>query len=121
MTPPLTWRIVFYTHFQPAPCEVRWCETDRLATLSDSRVEKWRGGLGGPIRPAPSCAGASRALPCSVSTSRSSNRTCGSPAPVASPCKTLYTRDFGSVVTSTDRSDSFRRERACLPGGSHTR
>ena len=25
------------------------------------------------------------------------------------------------VVTSTDRSDSFRLERACLPGGSHTR
>ncbi len=27
----------------------------------------------------------------------------------------------GSVVTSTDRSGSFRLERACLPGGSRTR
>jgi len=44
------------------------------------RVEKWRGGLGGPIRPALSCARASRALPCSVSTSRSSKRTCSFPA-----------------------------------------
>ena len=45
------------------------------------RVEKWRGGLGWAYRlPALSVAGASLAQPCSVSTSRSSNRTCGFPA-----------------------------------------
>ena len=43
------------------------------------RVETWRGGLGGAyLLPALSSAGASLAPPCSVSTSRSSNRTCGS-------------------------------------------
>ena len=45
---------------------------------AESRVEKWRGGLGGAYRlPALSVAGASLASPCSVSTSRSSNRACG--------------------------------------------
>jgi len=45
------------------------------------RVEKWRGGLGAAyLLPALSFAGASLASPCSVSTSRSSNRTCGFPA-----------------------------------------
>ncbi len=45
------------------------------------RVEKWRGGLGMAYRlPALSSAGASLAMPCSVSTSRSSNRTGRSPA-----------------------------------------
>ncbi len=45
------------------------------------RVEKWRGGLGLAYRlPALSSAGASLAQPCSVSTSRSSNRACGFPA-----------------------------------------
>jgi hypothetical protein len=45
------------------------------------RVERWRGGLGSAYRlPALSSAGASLALPCSVSTSRSSNRTCRFPA-----------------------------------------
>ena len=49
------------------------CQTER-----ESRVEKWRGGLGGAYRlPALSVAGASLASPCSVSTSRSSNRACG--------------------------------------------
>ena len=45
------------------------------------RVEMWRGGLGTayPFPPL-SSGGASIALPCSVSTSRSSNRTCGFPA-----------------------------------------
>jgi hypothetical protein len=42
------------------------------------RVEEWRGGLGRAQRcPALSVAGASLAPPCSVSTPRSSNRTCG--------------------------------------------
>src|SRR5262249_12643352 len=47
-----------------------------------SRVGMWRGGLGlaYPL-PALSVAGASIAWPCSVSTSRSSNPACGSPAP----------------------------------------
>src|ERR1700693_5359171 len=41
----------------------------------------WRGGLGALyLFPALSSAGASLSSPCSVSTSRSSNRTCGSPA-----------------------------------------
>ena len=45
------------------------------------RVERWRGGLGfAYLFPALSLAGASLALPCPVSTSRSSNRTCGFPA-----------------------------------------
>jgi transposase len=45
------------------------------------RVEMWRGGLGGLyLFPALSSAGASLASPCSVSTSRSSNRTGGFPA-----------------------------------------
>ncbi len=43
-----------------------------------SRVERWRGGLGGGISGCPGfpCVAQSR-TPCSVSTSRSSNRTCG--------------------------------------------
>ena len=49
--------------------------------LTIGRVERWRGGLGNAYRfPALSSAGASLASPCSVSTSRSSNRTCGFPA-----------------------------------------
>jgi hypothetical protein len=45
------------------------------------RVEMWRGGLGRAyLLPTLSVVGASLALPFSVSTSRSSNRTCGSPA-----------------------------------------
>jgi hypothetical protein len=45
------------------------------------RVEKWRGGLGWAYRlPTLSSVGASLAQPCSVSTSRSSNRTGGFPA-----------------------------------------
>jgi len=49
--------------------------------IFESRVERWRGGLGSADQfPALSFAGASLAVPCSVSTSRSSNRTCGFPA-----------------------------------------
>ena len=49
-----------------------------LRAPKSGRVEKWRGGLGGAYRlPALSVAGASLASPCSVSTSRSSNRACG--------------------------------------------
>jgi len=52
------------------------------ASCRDSRVEVWRGGLGSAYRfPALSCAGASLAPPCSVSTPRSSNRAGGFPAP----------------------------------------
>jgi hypothetical protein len=44
-------------------------------------VEVWRGGLGSAYRfPALSSAGASLSGPCSVSTPRSSNRTCGTTA-----------------------------------------
>ena len=66
-----------------------WCYTKRrgretakfsgLRRLEDivCRVEMWRGGVG-PAYPFPalSSAGASPSKPCSVSTSRSSNRTC---------------------------------------------
>ncbi len=53
---------------------------DRLDS-GGSRVEMWRGGLGWAyLLPSLSSDGASRAQPCSVSTSRSSNRTCGFPA-----------------------------------------
>jgi hypothetical protein len=53
----------------------------RQAGAPLGRVETWRGGLGRAYRfPALSSAGASLAPPCSVSTSRSSNRTCRSPA-----------------------------------------
>jgi hypothetical protein len=49
--------------------------------LAIGRVERWRGGLGqAHLLPALSSAGASLAPPCPVSTSRSSNRTCRSPA-----------------------------------------
>src|SRR5215469_12572343 len=45
------------------------------------RVEMWRGGVGAAyLLPTLSVAGASLAVPCSVSTSRSSNRTCGTTA-----------------------------------------
>jgi hypothetical protein len=45
------------------------------------RVERWRGGVGWAyLLPTLSVVGASLAQPCSVSTSRSSNRTCGFPA-----------------------------------------
>ena len=51
------------------------------STRKTGRVERWRGGLGRAyLLPALSFAGASLAQPCSVSTSRSSNRTCGFPA-----------------------------------------
>src|SRR5437763_876319 len=54
---------------------------DYEAFANRSRVERWRGGLGQAQRlPALSSAGASLAWPCPVSTSRSSNRTCGFPA-----------------------------------------
>ena len=47
----------------------------------DGGVEMWRGGLGSAyLLPALSSAGASLSGPCSVSTSRSSNRTCLSQA-----------------------------------------
>ena len=60
----------------------RFAESRRLYRQGSSgRVETWRGGLGEAyLLPALSSAGASIAPPCSVSTSRSSNRTCGSPA-----------------------------------------
>jgi len=52
-----------------------------LMTDGSGRVEMWRGGLGTAyLFPALSSAGASLADPCSVSTSRSSNRTGGFPA-----------------------------------------
>jgi transposase len=50
------------------------------------RVEMWRGGVGSAyLLPPLSSGGASRAEPCSVSTSRSPNRTCGFPASGSHP------------------------------------
>ena len=67
------------------------------ATASDGRVEMWRGGVGRAYPfPALSVAGASVTRPCSVSTSRSSNRTCGFAA-------------SGSPTGSYDRHTSARR------------
>jgi len=53
-----------------------------MTACSDfGRVEMWRGSLGAAyLFPSLSSDGASIASPCPVSTSRSSNRTCGSPA-----------------------------------------
>ena len=53
----------------------------RLRWSRGGGVEMWRGGLGSAyLLPALSSAGASLSGPCSVSTSRSSNRTCRSQA-----------------------------------------
>ena len=53
----------------------------KLTNEKSGRVERWRGGLGWTyLLPALSFAGASLVQPCSVSTSRSSNRTCRFPA-----------------------------------------
>ena len=54
---------------------------EQILMRISGRVEMWRGRVGTTyLYPALSSAGASVAAPCSVSTSRSSNRTCGSPA-----------------------------------------
>jgi hypothetical protein len=54
--------------------------------LSIGRVEVWRGDVGSAyLFPALSVAGASRVEPCSVSTPRSSNRTCRFPASGSHP------------------------------------
>jgi len=62
----------------------RWqklCRYTEDGRIEIGRVERWRGGLGSAyLFPPLSSGGASIAGPCSVSTSRSSNRTCGFPA-----------------------------------------
>jgi hypothetical protein len=64
-------------HRQPATKQGR----ANLQQNRAGRVERWRGGLGRAyLLPALSFAGASLAMPCSVSTSRSSNRTGRFPA-----------------------------------------
>jgi len=66
------------------------------------RVEMWRGGVGG-VYPFPALlfADASLTPPCSVSTSRSSNRTCGSPASGSRRGLTLSpTEDWRSAQAS---------------------
>jgi hypothetical protein len=58
-----------------------WVFGRRERCRNRGRVERWRGGLGvAYLCPALSFAGASLAAPCSVSTSRSSNRACEFPA-----------------------------------------
>jgi Transposase IS66 family len=63
---------------------VRWKKLSRYTEdgrVEIGRVERWRGGLGSAyLFPPLSFGGASIAGPCSVSTSRSSNRTCRFPA-----------------------------------------
>jgi hypothetical protein len=69
---------------------------------SNCRVERWRGGLGQAQRfPALSAAGASLAWPCPVSTSRSSNRTCGFAAS-GSRTRTSRVRARGPVGSSLE-------------------
>ena len=76
--PERRWRL------KPAPDAVRrgfWRGGNPLQLAWGGRVEMWRGGLGAAYPfPALSSAGASLSAPCSVSTSRSSNPSCGSPA-----------------------------------------
>src|SRR6266536_6396211 len=56
-------------------------QSKKAENVGNCGVEMWRGGLGAACRfPALSAAGASLSGPCSVSTSRSSNRMCGFPA-----------------------------------------
>ena len=63
------------------PARLQASANSQRCLLAEGRVGMWRGGLGGAcLLPTLSVAGASVAPPCSVSTSRSSNRTCGSPA-----------------------------------------
>src|ERR1700722_5086659 len=70
-----------YLHNDDPPCQNCLYGLPAWAGESSGRVEMWRGGLGAPyLFSALSSAGASLSSPCSVSTSRSSNRTGGSPA-----------------------------------------
>ena len=95
-----------------------------FVTSVDSRVERWRGGLGGAyLFPTLSVAGASVSPPCSVSTSRSSNRACGFPAH-GSPtgfarqhtmARSRLGRDSDDFTTFADKQSSFR-DRLVLNG-----
>ncbi len=95
----------------------------QLASV-DSRVERWRGGLGGAyLFPTLSVAGASVSPPCSVSTSRSSNRACGFPAH-GSPtgfarqhtmARSRLGRDSDDFAIFADKQSSFR-DRPVLDG-----
>jgi hypothetical protein len=70
------------------------------------RVEMWRGGVGAAyLLPALSSAGASLASPCSVTTSRSSNRTGGSPA---SGSRRSHAFAHGKLAVRTQRRASLR-------------
>ena len=78
----------------------QWDALNRYTADGDlhiGRVERWRGCLGGTHRlPALSSAGASLVPPCPVSTSRSSNRTCRSPASGSHSNTQAFT--FGAAV-----------------------
>ena len=87
------------------------------------RVEMWRGAVGRAyLWPPLSSGGASRARPWSVSTSRSSNRTCGFPASGSRTRATLSPTEscaFGPPggPVPTSRRD-IRRGTSSRPGGS---
>jgi hypothetical protein len=91
-----------------------------MAELNFSRVEMWRGCVGTAyLLPALSSTGASLAGPCSVSTSRSSNRTCGA---TASGSRRRLTRSptegwqsAGSAGLDQTRRAGGRRDTAWCP------
>ena len=84
------------------------------------RVEKWRGGLGAAyLFPALSFAGASLASPCSVSTSRSSNRRADFPHPALFQdirfSHSARPRDWWTVGTAPASDKDRRRDTVCTP------
>ena len=85
--------------------------------MRDSRVERWRGGVGGGMS---GCPGfpfvAQNRTPCSVSTSRSSNRTCGFPAS-GSPTGFANQHTGRSALSFAGSHSSFRGRRI-FDGGS---
>ncbi len=84
------------------------------------RVEKWRGGLGRAyLLPTLSVVGASLAMPCSVSTSRSSNRTCGFPA---SGSRTRFIlKAYAVSEAHRDSRDPWPRTNSCVVSALATR
>src|SRR6202035_4957502 len=74
-------------------------------------VEMWRGGLGALyLFPALSSAGASLSSPCSVSTSRSSNRTGGFPASGSRRRLTLSPTESCVSVCSNEQDPKLHRD-----------
>ena len=90
--------------------------------LTKSRVEMWRGGLGlAYLFPALSSAGASLAGPYSVSTSRSSNRTCRFPASGSRRKRHEFAHEKlrFRCVSRTSPNVVYRLSRGNLPNAGH--